>query len=135
MHFNLLLPSMIEADWDRIGGMLEPAIEYDEARQSEDVRRDLLNGDMALFDIELHEASGVVVIEFSDEVCWLLYVTGNIGGKGREWIKRVHLLMQVFEDIARRHGCTELRLEGRDWHRVFPEYERLGGRNELRKAL
>lgn len=126
---------MIAADWQRIEGLLGPAIEHDDMRQTEDVRRDLLNGDMALFDIELHEISGVAVIEFADGICWLIYCGGRIGGHGREWLSRTRLLVQVFADLARSFGCTEMRIEGRDWHRIFPDWERVGPRNELRKAL
>lgn len=143
MKFNLVLPSQIEADWERIGATLTPAIAYDHKRQAIDVYRDLINGDMALFDIDIENAKGIAVIEFGraddgQECCWIIYIAGKIAGKPREWVGRVRALMTYFETIARANACKQMRIEGRDWSRVFHDWtpvEVQSGVNELMRLL
>lgn len=144
MKFSLLFPDEIERDWERIGRLLAPAIARDEQRQAIDVYRDLMNGDMAMIDVDLGDVKGVGVIELAPSetalnCCWVIYIAGRIDGAGRHWTGRVHTLMSYIEGIARAHDCTEMRLEGRRaWGSVFPDWERLDarpGRHELRKVL
>jgi hypothetical protein len=136
MHFNLLLPSLIRADWERIGARLAPAVEVDPSRDLNVVFDGLMEGVFSLFDLELHAIDLLVVIEFADDgTCHLHYAAGSIGGKPREWLGRARLLILLLEQLARRHGCNELRLGGRDWSRIFPRYERGEMPNELVGAL
>lgn len=138
MHFNLLLPSAVDADWERIGALLQPAIAHDRHMMAIEVYAALMRGRFAFFDIDLYEMRGAAVLEIGERVATVVYVAGRIGGRGRVWLARVRLLMQAFCDLVRRLGCTEMRLEGRDWGRVFPDWERLAerpGRHELRKVL
>lgn len=138
MRFELMLPIEIEHDWEQIGALLSPAIRRDEQRQAIDVYRDLMSGDMALFQVDLPMAKGIAVVEFADGVCWIVYIAGKITALPVAWRGRVRVLMSYFEGIARAHGCKEMRIEGRDWGSIFPEWERMGerpDRNELRKAL
>lgn len=131
MPLTLLLPAEIASDWEHLCPLLRPAIAHDEQRQESDVYRDLMAGDMALFHVAFGDMRGVAVIEFRDGVCWLLYVAGRLGG----W-ERARMVLEAFELVAKAHGCTEIRVEGRDWSRLLRDYERLGGhRNELRKRL
>ncbi len=136
MHFNLLLPSLIRADWERISTLLAPAVERDDQRQMADVERDLLNGDMALFDIDLPSMRGLVVIEYDERACLFLYAAGKINGNWRERIGNARMLMRFFEQMAKRLGHAEMRVEGRDWSRILSDYTNRGGpRHELVKAL
>jgi hypothetical protein len=44
--------------------------------------------------------------------------------------------LRKIENIARDAGCTEMRVAGRDWSRILPDYEPMPGiENRLRKAL
>ena len=136
-----LSPDRIEADWERIGALLQPSIQHDEHRTAIDVYRDLMNGTLELFDIDIEGAKGVVVTEVGLSMAnvrclWVCHIGGRISP--RLWCLKVWLLMLHFEELARLDGCKEMRLEGRDWHRIFPDWERLDerpGRNELRKVL
>jgi hypothetical protein len=133
-----MLPAAIDADWERIGALLAPAIKQDDQRQDSDVFRDLMAGDMALFEVEASGARGVVVVEIDGPTFWITYIAGRIDGLPRRWLERVRMLMSYFAGIARAHNCTELRIEGRDWSRVFPDWERIDerpGRHELRRIL
>lgn len=136
MRLTLTQPAAIEADWERLGAILAPAIAHDDARQEADVRRDLMAGDMVLFDVGATNAAGLAVVEIDGPVFWIIYIAGRIGGTGRGWLERVRVLMSYFEGIARAYDCTEIKIEGRDWSRVFPSWEREGDhRHTLRKAL
>jgi hypothetical protein len=135
-----MVPATIEAEWPRIGPLLAPAIAVDPARQEADVYRDLLSGDMALYDMDLQGAQGVVVVEINSDgvnskTFWILYVAGRISGPRSHWLGRVKTLTSYFVGIARAMNCTELRIEGRNWGRVFPEWERIGDPNQLRLVL
>jgi hypothetical protein len=144
MHrLERLSPDRIEAEWERIGALLQPAIAHDEKRMAIDVYRDLMTGALELFDLDLYRVKGVAVTEIGLSTAnlrcmWIVYIGGQVLGSPREWIGRVRTLMSYFEGIARAEGCAEMRIEGRDWSRMLPAYERLierPGRNELRRML
>jgi hypothetical protein len=138
---TLLLPHEVEADWLRLETLLSPAIAHDAVRKVADVYRDLMAGDMAVFDVAEGNSMGAAVIEFApsetaERCCWLLYIGGRVGGHGRAWLATVRGLMARFEQIAREHGCEEMRVEGRNWSRVLTDYTATGsGRHELLKRL
>lgn len=135
---RLMLPAEIERDWGWLGAVLAPAIAHDDKRQDGDVFRDLLAGDMAMFRVVSPDANGLAVVEIDGPTFWIIYIAGRVAGQPHRWRDRMRVLVSYFVGIARAHDCTELRLEGRDWSRIFPDWERLDerpGRNELRKAL
>jgi hypothetical protein len=138
---TLLLPEQAAADWPRLEKLLSPAIAHDAVREVADVHRDLMAGDMAIFDVSEPGAAGAAVIEFApsetaDRCCWMLYIGGRVGGHGRAWLATVRGLMARFEQIAREHGCEEMRVEGRDWSCVLTDYTATGSnRHELLKRL
>lgn len=72
-----------------------------------------------------------------EAVCGLYSLDGTIGLKPKAWLRTVRAHVAQFEDIARAAGCVELRIAGRDWSRVLPDYEPLpGGKpNRIRKRL
>lgn len=133
--FAIMLPEAIAADWERIGDLLAPAIAEDDQRQPADVYRDLMSGDFVLFEVDLQGAKGVIVVEIASPCFWLIYVAGRISGPKSHWLGRVKALTLYFSVLAKANNCTEMRLEGRNWAPIFPDWERLGTRNALRKAL
>lgn len=65
-------------------------------------------------------------------------IDGFIKAKPKAWLRVVRSEIQFLERLARSAGCHELRMAGRDWSRIFPDYEKhpLGaGKNVLRKVL
>jgi len=72
-------------------------------------------------------------------------IAGIYGLKGRvrlgpkAWLRAVRDEVRKLENIARKAGCVEMRIAGRDWSRVLPDYEPMTDapdvRNGLRKAL
>jgi hypothetical protein len=142
-RFERLSPDRIEAEWERIGALLQPAIAHDEKRVAVDVRRDLQSGILELYDVDLYRAKGLAVTEIGLSTAnvrcmWIVYIAGHADGQPREWLSRLRTLTSYLEGIARAEGCKEMRVEGRDWSRVLTKYERLNerpGRNELRRVL
>ena len=69
-------------------------------------------------------------------VCSIRRLKGRIDLPRAHWLAAVREELRRIEGIARSAGCTEMRLGGRRWSRVLPDYEPLGGvKNGLRKAL
>lgn len=66
-------------------------------------------------------------------------LTGKINMPPRAWVAAIREELGKLERVARDHGCVELRVAGRDWSRILPDYERMTDapevRNGLRKAL
>lgn len=70
-------------------------------------------------------------------ICGLQQLRGTINLPPKAWLRTVRAEMTKLESIARDVGCAEMRLAGRDWSRVLPDYQPLpGGKpNRLRKRL
>jgi hypothetical protein len=85
--------------------------------------------------------TATVVFEIYEEdgelICGLQQLKGRFDLKPKAWLRTMRAEMTKLESIARQAGCAEMRIAGRDWSRVFPDYEPLpGGRpNRLRKRL
>lgn len=138
---TLLLPAEIEALWPSIGPLLSPAVAFDEARHLDDVKGELIAGEMALFKVIAPTARGLAVIEFgpsetADRCCWLLYAAGSCDGGPKAWLAVMRMLMGQFEGLSLTYGCTEMRVQGRDWSRVLSDYQPTGNaRHQLVKRL
>jgi hypothetical protein len=75
------------------------------------------------------EADGTIVFGIK-------MVLGEITARPKAWLKAVREEVAKLEAIAREAGCHEMRIAGRDWSRVLPDYEHcFGFRNGLRKRL
>lgn len=131
----------INREWWRFGEVLAPAIHVDGKRTVGGVFDALLMGDFALFTINEDSVNLTAVIELHriDEAkCLsLIYLAGRIGLSPRSWINRMQsLATRYLIETAKAMGCSEIHIEGRDWSRVFPDWERLDGpTHELRKRL
>ncbi len=79
------------------------------------------------------------IIEDGVKVAGIYDLTGTIDLPPRAWLKAVRDEVDRLEAVARDAGCEELRLQGRDWGRILPDYERITDapkmRNGLRKRL
>lgn len=72
----------------------------------------VLPGVRVLVTLEAYEDAGEIV-------CLFHTLTGKIELGPKAWLQAIRDNMQVFERIARNAGCTEMRIEGRDWGRVL----------------
>lgn len=79
--------------------------------------------------LEVYEEDG-------KRVCGIYKLDGQINLPPRKWLAAVRDEMRVIERIAREAGCDELRIAGRNWAPILPDFDSLiGPRNGLRKAL
>ena len=85
--------------------------------------------------------TGTVILEAYEEdkemICGLYQLRGKTDLPPKAWLRTMRAEMTRLETIARDAGCAEMRIAGRDWSRVLPDYEPLpGGKpNRLRKRL
>ena len=72
-------------------------------------------------------------------VAGIYNLEGVIALKPKAWLRAVRAELAVIEDIARKAGCTEMRIAGRKaWARLLPGYEPIvlpRSENGLRKKL
>jgi hypothetical protein len=92
------------------------------------------------FRIERPGCRAVMQLDVYEEptglVCSIHRLRGRIALPRRDWIAAVREEMHTIERLAIAAGCTEMRLGGRRWSRILPDYEPLSGvKNGLRKAL
>lgn len=84
---------------------------------------------------------GHITLQAEDEdgrmICGVYHLEGKLNLPPKAWLGRIRAEMRRLENIARAAGCVEMRMGGRDWSRVFPDYEPIQGPtpNLLRKVL
>lgn len=78
-----------------------------------------------------------VLEEDGKPYCLIHTLSGTISLGPKAWLKAVRDEIWKLERIARQAGCTEMRIEGRDWSRVLPGYSHwpAGEGHGLRKVL
>lgn len=72
-----------------------------------------------------------------ERVCGVFDLVGHIDLPPKAWLRLVRDTMTDIERKAKDAGCAEMRMAGRNWLRVFPDYEPLpgGDQNLIRKRL
>lgn len=110
-------PKRLPYEWETIGPALAPAIDLDPVRDSWTVLDNAMSGHWQLWRLG-GSLRGYVVTECLNGSLWIIYAAGNGAGLADK-----RELMRMFEALARSIGCEDLRFEGRDWRRVFPDYE------------
>jgi hypothetical protein len=71
-----------------------------------------------------------------DMVCGIYQMCGYIHVPPKAWLRVVREQMRLIEQMAKESGVTEMRVAGRSWARVLPDYEPFSDRpNGLRKRL
>lgn len=101
--------------------------------------RDLMNGSAEAAYVTGFKIKGAFVSQITNQTCTINYLGGSISARPKEWLQLVRWGMQVFEDLARKSHCREMRLSGRKWGFALKAlgYEPVenGLPNELRKVL
>ena len=120
-----------------MGATLETAVVHDDLRTLSDVFSELVKGRFRAWVVNNQpEAFGVVVTSIEEPPegrrFWVNYAAGRTGG-----LRSMRRIMAEIEHIARDMNAHEIRLQGRDWRRVLPDYEATEdvARNEIRKVL
>lgn len=138
MTFVPIAKERIPFEWERIVALIGKAIAHDKNATPLDVYAWLTSGCSEAFRVEIPgRVDGLAVTTTEGNVCWINYVGGRIDGGPRSFIRAARDVVDGIEALARDVGCTELRLGGRNWSRVFPEWERFDPQypNRIRKLL
>lgn len=77
------------------------------------------------------------VFEQDGRMCCGIYkLQGKINLPPRAWLLTVRRELARIEQIAKAAGCVEMRMAGRRWAKIFPDFEPwIGAKNGLRKML
>lgn len=128
-------------DWWRIGPMLAPGMRFNPTRTTvQDVFDKLMAEQCTCLEVIVPGGSGYIVFEMFDEdgkvKCFTSYVAGMTALKPKAWIRTMRGILTDFEARLQDAGCTENFIGGRDWSRVFPDYQPAGDvPNRLKKVL
>jgi hypothetical protein len=131
------LKSARPSDWPAIEPILRDAIAHDGTATPETVRDQFETGESEALLID-GDAHGVIVLTIGTfdgvRCCWLNYVGGLAGPS---LIRVAREVVAQIEPLARKLGCEELRAGGRNWSRVFPDWDRFDPDhpNRLRKRI
>lgn len=92
------------------------------------------------FWVRLAHGAGLVTLEIYAEdgkqICGINRIEGQLRLPPKAWLKAMRNELTKIEGIARDAGCAEMRVAGRNWHRILTDYSPLAGvPNGLRKAL
>lgn len=134
-------PAEVQRCWPWLSKLLSPAFEVDEQIDPETVRQMLVEGSMGLATIHLPNAAGVAIFHpgtFDGKYgLWIPYIAGRVRGGPKLWLRTMRAIMGHFVALARKAGCAEVRIGGRDYTRIFPDFERFdpAHQNRLRKVL
>lgn len=130
--------SHLPYEWETIGPALSRAIELDPERDAMHVLGQGLAGELQFWRVAGSLAGFLVtqvcrVPDSTKRALWVIYVAGQGGS-----IRQKRELMALVEAQAHVARCSEVRFEGRDWRRVFPDYsarQSADGRWHFRKGI
>lgn len=106
-----------------------------------DVFWNLASGESEAFRVVTEAVAGLVVVTLGTfdgvRCCWINYVAGEVAGGPKAFITASRRIIDEIATLARKAGCTELRGGGRNWSRVFPDWEHFDpdNPNRMRKRI
>jgi hypothetical protein len=127
-------PSRVLHEWDAISRDLERAFKRDPKRNWLDILGQAIAGELRFWKVtggylctQVTRQPGTLKRTF-----WVIYAGGKHG-----YLNDWRALMERVELQALKERCSDLRFEGRDWRKVFPEYDahKESGRWHFRKVL
>jgi hypothetical protein len=112
--------SDVPSEWATIGPALSKAIALDPERDGWRVLDMAVTGNLDFWRIGGSLAGWMVTQVHRERLkraLWVIYVAGRGGS-----IDEKRELMRLVERQAKESRCSEVRFEGRDWRKVFPDY-------------
>lgn len=131
MQVTLLDAGRIEAEWPVIAELMAPALAFTPSGATVDqFRADLDSGALSIVGGDAQGARGYLAFQLFEEdgerCCFASYFAGSVDGGPRQMIRTMRALMAAFEASCREAGVVRVLIGGRDWGRVFPDYELTG---------
>ncbi|SDG34532.1 hypothetical protein [Pelagibacterium luteolum] len=139
MHVAIIAPDEVQVNWHWIGPLLVPAIRQHPGATLEEVRQQVMAGDMLV--LRVTGGSDVIVCltkcDGEDGMALFVnYVAGTIDGGPKEQLRKIRTFAAALEAEAKRMGCTEIQGGGRMWKPLgWTISDRESGGYSLRKVL
>ena len=117
-----LPPSRVLHEWDAICTDLRRVIHLDPKRTLSDMLGQAIAGELQFWRVT-EPSSGYVATQVvrdsatSRRTFWIIYAGGLGGG-----IRRMRGSMDLLNWQARKERCASVRFQGRDWRKVFPDF-------------
>ncbi len=133
--------SRVAYEWDELVRLLRPVTHKVQGKFDQ---WDLLDGLMtgrsegAYLVSDKMKGAFVTEVGYHEGVkcCWINYAGGSINASPKEGLRMVRYTMAKFEALAKAQGCAEMRLGGRSWAAILPDYKPYAELpNGLRKVL
>jgi hypothetical protein len=78
----------------------------------------------------------VYQLESGTKVCGIHHIEGRLNLPPKKWLATMRAELLIIEENAKKAGCGEVRIAGRDWSNILRDYEPIEGiPNGLRKVL
>jgi hypothetical protein len=131
MQVALLDADRLEAEWPVIAKLMAPALAVTPSGATVDqLRADLASGKLSIVGGDAVGARGYLAFQLFEDngerCCFASYFAGSVDGGPRQMIRTMQALMAAFEASCREAGVVRVLIGGRDWSRVFPDYELTG---------
>lgn len=135
---TLLAPARVLHEWGAISADLGRAMKGDPKRNWMDILGQAVSGQLQFWRVQ-DFGHGYIATQITREpeafkrVLWIVYAGGSAGGYDDK-----RAIMEIIEMLALQSKCYELRFEGRDWRKIYPDYQAkkgADGRWHFRKAL
>lgn len=117
-----LPPARVLHEWDAICKDLRRVIHLDAKRSLSDVLGQAIAGELQFWRVTEPSSAYVATQVTRDRTTskrtfWIIYAGGLGGG-----IKRMRGSMDLLIGQARKERCASVRFQGRDWRKVFPDF-------------
>lgn len=140
LRVNRLSSTEIGLSWPWLMQLIGPAIAMDKGRSLMDVWTKLQSGEMGMATIHTHNGAGIVTLEPGEFdgvwALWVPYIFAKVKAGPKAFVQTIRAVMGRVENVAREANLVEVRIGGRDWGPILPDYERFNDTpNMLRKVL
>ncbi len=131
-------PERIPHEWGAIAQLILPSIKGNATEMQ--LFKSLITGKSQAVWLTSQRVRAAMILEVKPFDGVLCCFVGYVGGKyqcgPKAFVRFVRGVMQTIEEKAKEIGCDEIRLGGRDWSSVLPDYASFDGMaNGLRKAI
>lgn len=121
------------ARWSDIVERLRPALNI----EAGELLDRLVSGDWAAFDV--NEGAGFLVGQMAipkggkKPAAWVRFAGGRLPGGPKQRLAAMRSLIVEFEAVARKVGCSAVRVEADRWSGILTDYHEIGriGRNTI----
>lgn len=137
MKVSQIPPASVSEAWPWLGPLLEPAVNYQNEIDINELKQGLIDGTYEVVEVETGGSFGVVVTHLYEKdglrkLC-ISFIAGQHNGGPKRLRQILVTLMDFYKNAAADHGCDVIRIGGRNYDWLFPEFERVDGPDNPRE--